>query len=347
MNQEQDHHSWLRAIGLIALGIATALLLSCVLIFPKLLYPSPSAAELNREQLVGKQRMDVITDRLKLQNDARTTLLQGLGGAVLLLGAYFTYRQLRISREQLLHTIEDSRAQLRVTQEGQITERFTRAVDQLGSSIDVQLGGIYALQQIGRSSPEERSAIYEILAAYVRIHSPWTGDHDPGPVDVKAIHRLREDQPGVQAAMLVLGRRGADPSAAPLGLMGTNLRRLRLSDTDVPGGANLENVLFWRSSLINASLGKANLHGAKLGWTDLRHSFLEDTDLREADLRKADLRYANLRDADLRGADLRGTDLRETKNLNRATLVSAKMNDQTKWPDTFDTQVAGVVVSSR
>jgi hypothetical protein len=144
--------------------------------------------------------MDTVTDRLNLQNDARTTLLQGLGGAVLLVGAYFTYRQLRISQQQLLHTVNASHRELRVTQDGQITERFTRAVDQLGNtSMDMQLGGIYALQQISRSSPEERSAIYEILAAYVRIHSPWAQHHDPGPVDLKTMPRLRELQPGVQA----------------------------------------------------------------------------------------------------------------------------------------------------
>jgi hypothetical protein len=51
---------------------------------------------------------------LKAQNEVRTTLLQGLGGVALLMGAYFTYRQ--------LHT----------AWEGQITERFTRAIDQLG-----------------------------------------------------------------------------------------------------------------------------------------------------------------------------------------------------------------------
>ena len=36
---------------------------------------------------------------LTVQNQVRTTLLQGLGGAVLLVGAYFTYRQLRTARE--------------------------------------------------------------------------------------------------------------------------------------------------------------------------------------------------------------------------------------------------------
>lgn len=336
-----------RIIGVIALAfIAAALLVSCVLLFPRLLYPSLSAGELDQVNLIGKQRLDAVNDRLKLQNDARTTLLQGLGGAVLLLGAYFTYRQLRISREQLLHAVEASDQQLRVTQAGQITERFTRAIDQLGGSEDVQLGGIYALQQIAGSSPQERSAIYEILAAYVRFHSPWTGPHDSGPVDIDAIPRLREHQPGVQAAMLVLGRRLTEPSAVPVGLMGADLRRLRLDDTYVPGGANLEDALFWRSSLINASLGKANLRGAKLGRTDLRHSFLEDADLREADLHLADMRYANLRDADLRGADLRGSDLRESRNLSRAKLTDAKANDQTKWPSAFDIHAAGVAVTS-
>jgi hypothetical protein len=60
-------------------------------------------------------------------------LLQGIGGTVLLLGAYFTYRQLQTARDQL-----------QIAQEGQITERFSRAIEQLGSDKeDVQLGGIY------------------------------------------------------------------------------------------------------------------------------------------------------------------------------------------------------------
>ena len=72
------------------------------------------------------RRIELETNRLKLQNDARATLLQALAGG-LLLGAYFTW-------------------QMRVTREGQITDRYTKAVDQLGSQhLDVRLGGIYAL----------------------------------------------------------------------------------------------------------------------------------------------------------------------------------------------------------
>src|SRR6516162_9418987 len=47
-------------------------------------------------------------------NSVCTTLLQAVGGLVLVVGAVFTFRQLRITRE------------------GQITDRYTKAVDQLG-----------------------------------------------------------------------------------------------------------------------------------------------------------------------------------------------------------------------
>ena len=48
---------------------------------------------------------------LTVRNQVRTTLLQGPGGLVLLVGLYLTCRQLRTTRE--VH----------------ITERFTRAID--------------------------------------------------------------------------------------------------------------------------------------------------------------------------------------------------------------------------
>jgi hypothetical protein len=163
------------------------------------------------------------------------------------------------------------------------------------------------------------------LAAYVRIHAPWNERHDPGPVDVDAISRLREWVPAVQAAMLALGRRDkTTPTDPPLGLMGVNLRRIRLSDTDILGGANLAGVLFWRSTLINAALGGADLRGAALGWTDLRH--------------------ATLKGANLGGANLRGADLRCINDLHEANLIDAKANARTKWPEGFDWRTAGVVL---
>jgi hypothetical protein len=61
---------------------------------------------------------------------------------------------------------------LQVNREGQITERFTQAIDQLGATDDkgnklfeIRLGGIYALERIARESEEDYWPIMEILTA--------------------------------------------------------------------------------------------------------------------------------------------------------------------------------------
>jgi hypothetical protein len=325
--------------------VSIGFVLACVLLFPKWLYPLPSLSDLHQANLTGKERLDVITERLQVQNSARATLLQGLGGVAVLLGADFTFGQLTVSRKQLQRTAEEHQEQFNLAERGQITERFTRAVDQLGGgSEDVRLGGVYALQQISRDASLESSAIHEILAAYIRIHSPWHREHDRGPVRVEAIPRLRDSAPAVQAAMLVLGRRKWEAPDLPLGLMGTDLRRLRLSDIDIPGGANLAHVLLWRSSLINASLKRANFCEAKLGGTDLRHAGLKEADLRRADLRSADLRKVSVDGADFSDADLCGADFRGVADLGKANLSGAKASGETRWPMAFDWQGAGVVL---
>jgi hypothetical protein len=96
------------------------------------------------------------------KKDLVVTLAQILAGTALLSGLYFTWRTLQVNRE------------------GQITERFTRAIDQLGATDDdgnklfeIRLGGIYALERIARESKEDYWPIMEILTAYVRQNAPW------------------------------------------------------------------------------------------------------------------------------------------------------------------------------
>jgi len=98
-------------VAIATLGVTFVLWL--VLLAPRLLVPSASQASL-RDVPDATKRHELQDSRLKMQNDVRATLLQGLGGLAVLLGASVTYRQLRITRE------------------GQVTERFTRAIDQLG-----------------------------------------------------------------------------------------------------------------------------------------------------------------------------------------------------------------------
>jgi hypothetical protein len=64
--------------------------------------------------------------------------------------------------------------QVHIGQQGQITDRSSKAVGQLASpSVDVRIGSIYAMERIAKNSAAHRDAILFLLGAFVRIHSPW------------------------------------------------------------------------------------------------------------------------------------------------------------------------------
>jgi Pentapeptide repeats (8 copies) len=330
------HGSSQRGRWLIVVAVGLALVWLLAFKVPPLVYPSLRSHQLDELGLKGKERLDARNDRLKLQNDLRTTILQGLGGLAVLGGAYFAARQLQIGREQL-----------RVAQEGQVTERFTRAIDQLGSTeLDVRLGGIYALERIARDSPSDRPTIEEVLTAYLRSHSPWP-PRLPGQYTADApideVPELELRAPDVQAAATVLGRRLLPP---------TGLRSLNLADVDLRKAylpkANLEGARLSRTNLHGAWLRKANLQAAgledvNLKGTELTHTGLQRAWLHRADLRDARLDGASLQDARLMAANLQGVSLGPPAvNLQRA-IVDAR----TVWPEHFDWQAAGVAAVSR
>jgi hypothetical protein len=273
--------------------------------------------------LAPPDRFPTAGEAAKVQNEVRSTLLQGLGGGVLLLGAYLTWRQLQ-------HNIHATHEQRELDRQGQLTQRFSTAIDQLGNpELAVRLGGIYTLARIARSSSEDRTAIVEVLAAYVRERAPWPPTR---PEQLPAGTSL-SDQVGVQgpasdvlAAMIVLGEipRGELPVKAPQ-LPDVDLRKALLGDAAPPeypirGWLNFEQATFARAHLEGTVLRGARLAGAILDRACLAKAYLPGADLRaarliEADLHGADLRGAclagaKLQKANLTGADLRGVDLR-------------------------------------
>jgi Pentapeptide repeats (8 copies) len=289
-------------------------LLGVVLLGPRLLYPPLSDRELDRQGVTGgKDRIELKREQGQLQNDARATLLQALAGGALLLGAYFTWRQVQTGRQQV-----------HLAEQGQITERFTRAIDQLGSGhLDVRLGGIYALERIALDSPDDRATIGEVLTAYVRGHAPWPPRLEGQPpvgAAIEEIAFLRLRAPDVQAALTVLGRGGfadGDPEAPPLDLSDTDLRRAYLRGADLRRvrlhSADLRRAHFDAVDLRGATLNRANLQDAHLDGrlqdAALRGANLQDADLSDADLQGADLSHANLQGAKLPGATLPGGNL--------------------------------------
>ncbi|MEW2166444.1 pentapeptide repeat-containing protein [Streptomyces sp. NPDC007084] len=298
-------------------------------------------------------------DRLTAVNDVRTTLLQVLGGLVVLFGAYATWRQLRVSQDGL-----------RATQEGYVTDRFSRAVDQLGSDkLDVRIGGLHALWRIAEQSARDREAIISIQAAYLRTHLAWPPDGPGSPaadVPINDIAPLETRAADAQVALTALGVLCRQREESWVNLSSTDLRRADCDGLWFPevnfDRACMEAASLYHTNLTQASLVSVNLRhadlttailrrarcvladlrAAKLVETDLRDTDFTETDLREANLRKADAQGAVFHRADLRMADLRGTDLR-TANLVEARLAGALASEHTRWPAGFDHTAAGVL----
>lgn len=193
---------------------------------------------------------------------------------------------------------------LETSQEGQITDRYTKAIEQLGSkTIDVRLGAIYALERLAQDSERDLETITNVLAAYVREHAPKPKAKLPERPDTD-----------VQAALTVLGTlypRGESCLC--------DLGRVRIPGADLIGlhmdswqltSADLSKANLFRADLTIADLTAANLTGADLTGADLTEADLTGADLTEADLTKVNLTDALLTGADLRGADLTGANLR-------------------------------------
>jgi len=212
-----------------------------------------------------------------------------------------------------------SRRTLELTEQGQVTDRYTKAIEQLGSDkLDVRIGGIYALERVARDSARDLPTVMEVLTAFIREHShePWP------PPDSSGREPERSTRPDVQAAATVVGRRDAERDIRHIDLTGADLTRANLT------GALLRGTDLTRAILFAADLGTANLTGADLARANLDSANLDSADLTRANLTRANLDIANLTRADLGSATLTYATLTYA-TLTGATLMSADLTGAT------------------
>ena len=258
--------------------------------------------------------------RVTARQGVRTATLALVAGGLAVLGSFYTARTFALNRA------------------GQITDRFTKAIEQLGhqTAIDVRLGGIYALERIARDSKHDHPQVIEVLTAFIREHAsrttanastntPPDGTLNDDPPAIGRVPRtpLATD---VQAALTVLGRRMLQhekDSELALNLAGAQLTHANLAE------ASLRHADLCGADLYGADLYGADLSGAHLHGANLSEANLVVADLSGADLRGAILRGPNLSGADLRGANLRSAGLSEANlfaaNLSEADLVAANL----------------------
>ena len=215
---------------------------------------------------------------LAAEHSARLIVISIGGAMVVVTGLLYTARNYRLAHR------------------GQVTERFTKALERLGSDeIYVRIGGVHALEHVMRDSPEHHSDVVEVLVAFIRGRAPRRADElvDEGrwmhpPIGTDTPELPSEPDADVQVAFRVLGRRPNRPNIG---------EQLDFHELHIQG----VHLLF-------ARLQYANLKGAQLQGADLWVAQLQTADLRQAQLQGARLRNARLRDADLREAQLRDAD---------------------------------------
>jgi uncharacterized protein YjbI with pentapeptide repeats len=288
-----------------------------------------------------------LKDLANLESNARTAMIQAMGGIVLLIGLFFTWHNLRITERNSQRTLDLSR-------KGQTNDRFTKAIEQIGTAdqagkkrLEVRLGGIYALEQIAKDSPDHYWPIMEVLTAYVRENAPWTEkEHDlQAKISPSETQLTQNNQPSskpstdIQAVLTVLGRRRdwtyKNREDLPLDLSETDLRGADLKDAHLEGGnlwgvhlekANLRGAHLEGGNLRGAHLEKADAYGAYLNKAMLAEAYLEEACLASARLDRAHLWRAHLEMADLEGAYLERARFPEAY-LGRANFTEAYLKE--------------------
>jgi uncharacterized protein YjbI with pentapeptide repeats len=289
---------------------ALAIPLACIALFPRLLYPDVPLDAITSPE----KRIELLQAQRALENNARSMLLQGFAGILLVVGAMSTWRQVRVARD------------------GNITDRFTKAIEQLGSTkVELRLGGIYALERIAKTSSMDRLAIVEVLTTFIRTNSSAKSSPAPEWMQIRA--------PDIQAAMNTLGHIPEADEGISLHLPQVDLRRVYLSRARLVRPrmpeSNLTGAWMRNAQLIQARLRKTNCTDANMEYT-----YLVEADLREADLTHANLNGANLHGAVLEGAILSGASLREA-NLTHARLRGADL----RGADLTAAKLAGVDIA--
>ncbi|MCP2358328.1 hypothetical protein HD597_005348 [Nonomuraea thailandensis] len=290
---------WARwALGGTAVAVAVGGMLAALM--------GPAARRLAGEGAplsVEERKALTVAERIEMVSNARHILLQAATGLVVVGGLVFTGAGL----------VYTSRT-LAVSEQGQITDRYTKAAEQLGSDKrDVRLAGIYALQRLATDSPRDRDTIRNVLAAFVRGRDACTpaAGKTTLPTQCTIAHEKLRTIPSIRPEADVFAALTIAPALAN-------------HDASITSQADFSHVRFPRANLFRANLSGADLRGADLSGADMAEAGLRDAALVGAKLRDARLIGADLSDAYLNGADLRGANLHGAV-LNGTSLYGADL----------------------
>jgi uncharacterized protein YjbI with pentapeptide repeats len=272
---------------------------------------------------------------INLENELRKTVAQIFGGLLVLIGLYFTYEQLVAAR-----------VSIQVSQQTQLTDEYSKAVEQLGNnSSQIRLGGIYALQRLEENSDTYTSIVKNVLSMYIRQKS-------------KLPDSSKFDE--IQAALTVIFPKVSSHDTTKTSDR-INLSNSFLLDFDFSGSylcnVKMDNCVCSGSSFKNAVITSSKAYGTNFNAADFSAAKISNTvfygadfpgavfrnasiincnfkicNLKECDLSNSVIEHTDFTGADLTGALLFGADLSKSFGITKEQIAKAQINQLTKLP---------------
>lgn len=278
---------------------------------------------------------------LKQKNEVVKFVLQFIGGGALLYGLYLNHKRL-----------QNLEKQTETTEKGHYTERFTKAIEQLGSENDaIVLGGIYALANLAKDKAETYyTTVYDTLCAYVRnrlgISSKDSLDTNSLvffvtrkdvtnkevyfknlPIPIQTIFNILDDRKNQVDNDKYDKKFTPDftnTNFASFDLAKTNFDKARLNQTNLKH-TNLTRVSFNKSILIETDFEGANLENVIFKDLHLIDSNLKDVNLQGALLEDVRINSSNLENTNFRGANFYKVEC-TSSTLNESNFSDTKIN---------------------
>ncbi|AFZ61440.1 pentapeptide repeat-containing protein [Anabaena cylindrica FACHB-243] len=286
---------------------------------------------------------------IKNESEALKTVATIFGGIAIIINAIFAARRADAMEESAKAALENAQ----IAEDKQITERFSKAIEQLASEkIEVRLGGIYTLERIAKDSEKDHRTVMEVLTAFIRENAPEKiqnkAQKNNPLIDewlnikkVKELNKLPKLCLDIQECLTVIARHKHTNledkrlNLSNINISQANLNRAKLTEAILSEailseailseailiGADLTNATLYKTNLTQAKLIEANLYKA-----DLTRAYLEKADLTRAYLEETNLTNATLTNATLFETDLNGANLSNT-NLYKAQLIEATLSE--------------------
>lgn len=300
--------------------------------------------------LIGLWRVPLLVNALLDELQTNATDPDATRGAVVALAAVLAAITIIGTLIAQAIRVWTSERQTRTLEQGHVTDRLTRAIEQLGAektvkriekdaegadirdaegrlrvvettvpNLEVRLGAIYALERIAQDSERDHTTIMEILCAYIRENAKYS-EAEKSPFGKNPLNKIGDfsimSRDSREKILLKRSNEFTDWILKyPRPRLDVQAAITVIGRRPEPR-RQMEAQSGFRLDLSLINLRRANLVRAHLERANLRNSRLEGVDLQDAHLEGADLTFADLSGSFFNGA-----------HLNEAQLFGAGLED--------------------